>query len=255
MGSRHPPANVAQHLRAEAGFGCAVCGCPILEYHHIIPWAERKHYEVDHMVALCRNHHQELGKQRKDISYAAKQTPFNIKHKRFKGYLVTNKESQALLLGNLRFVGFTHAVSYFGVPLFGHQIVNSEIRLSCFIPNKDFFPEIEVVGNNLSAMMDDFWDIEFKSNYVKFRRKKGEVSLELDFRGDDLKVKGRFEIEGREYNFSPSRCDFGGPRIEDLTLQGNPGQVAIRHGAEGTRLLRPNYAMRIPRPQVQHFGL
>ena len=62
MLSRTVPPEVARHLRAEAGFGCAVCGCPILEYHHIIPWAERMHYEVEHMVALCRNHHQETGK-------------------------------------------------------------------------------------------------------------------------------------------------------------------------------------------------
>lgn len=247
MLSRTVPPQVAQQLRAEAGFGCAVCGCPIIEYHHIIPWSERQHYEVDHMVALCRNHHQELGKQRKNVSYAAKQTPFNIKHKRFKGYLVTNKENQSLVLGNTRFVGFTHAISYFGVPLFGHQIVNTEIRLSCFIPNSDFFPEIEVAGNNISAMTDNFWDIDFKSNYVQFRRKKGEIYLELDFRGDDVMVNGRLEIKGREFTFSPNHCDFGGPRIENLTLQGNPGQTAIEHGQKGVRLLRPNYAMRVPR--------
>ena len=161
MLSRTVPENIASYLRAEAGFGCAVCGCPILEYHHIIPWAERNHYDVKHMVALCRNHHHELGKQSKKVSYAAKQTPFNIKHKRYKGYLVTNKENQALILGNTRFVGFTHAVSYFGIPLFGHRIVDNEIRLSCFIPNANFFPDVEVFENNISAMIDGFWDIEF----------------------------------------------------------------------------------------------
>jgi len=248
MLSRTVPAKVAQHLRAEAGFGCAVCGCPILEYHHIVPWAERKHYDVNDMVALCRNHHQELGKQSKKVSYTAKQSPFNIRHKKYKGYLVTNKENQALLLGSTRFVGFTHAVSYYGVPLFGYQVVDGEIRLSCFIPREDFFPEIEVVENNLSAMIDGFWDIEFKSNYVKFRRKKGEVFLTLDFRKDDVEVRGRFEIAGREFIFSPSCCDFGGPRIKNATLHGQPGATAVGYGQNGLRLLRPNYGMRIPRP-------
>ncbi len=247
MLSRTIPPQIAQQLRAESGFGCAVCGCPIVEYHHIIPWAERKHYEAEHMVALCRNHHQELGKQRKEVSYAAKRNPINIRHKKLQGYLVTNKENQALRLGNTRFVGFTHAVSYYGIPLFGHRIVNKEIRLNCFIPDEDFFPDIEVSDNNLSAMIGNFWDIEFKSNYVKFRRKKGEVFLELDFRGDDVTVRGRFDIEGREYRFSPNRCDFGGPRIEGITFQGFPGATAIGHGEAGVRLLKPNFAMRAPR--------
>lgn len=250
MLSRTIPPDVAQRLRAEAGFGCAVCGCPILEYHHIIPWAERNHYELPHMVALCRNHHHELAKQSRKAAYKAKRSPFNIRKKKFKGYLVTNKRDQALVIGNTRFVGFSHAISYFGVPLFGHHIQDGEIRLNCFIPNQHFFPDIEVVDNNLFALTDGFWDIEFKSNFVKFRRKKGEIFLSFDFRKDDLEVNGRFEIDGREYRFSPKRCDFGGPRIENLTLQGYPGATAILHGGQNVRLIRPNYAMRTPRPTM-----
>lgn len=199
------------------------------------------------MVALCRNHHQEIGKQSNKVAYSAKKNPINIRHKRFKGYLVTNKVNQALVLGNTRFVGFSNAVSYFNVPLFGHSIDDGEIRVSCFIPDANFFPEVEVKANNLEAIIDGFWDIEFKSNYIKFRRKKGEVFLSLDFRKDDVEVYGRFEIDEREYRFSPNRCDFGGPRIENLTLSGHQGQTAVGHGSPNMKLLRPNYAMRIPR--------
>lgn len=244
MISRTIPSEIAQKLRAEAGFGCAVCGHPILEYHHIIPWAERKHYEVEHMVALCRNHHQELGKQSKKVSYAAKQSPINIKNKRFKGYLVTNRQDQALMLGNTRFIGVENAVTFYEVPLFGHRIVDGEIRVNCFIPSDEFFPDIEVKNNNLAAMTDGFWDIEFKSNYVKFRRKKGEIFLSMDFRKDDVEISGRFSIAGRYFHFSPSRCDFGGRRIEGLTIEGFG--TGIAHGDGRTRLLRPNFAMRDP---------
>ncbi len=248
MPSRRTPPDTARTLRAEAGFGCVVCGCPIVEYHHIVPWAERHHYEVKHMVALCRNHHHEIGKQRRDVAYNAKANPFNIRSKRFKGYLVTNKENQALVLGNTRFVGFSHAISYFGVPLFGHFVEDREIRINCFIPGEDFFPLIEVKGNNLEACIDGFWDIEFRSNFIKFRQKKGEIFLSLDFRGDDVEVRGRFDVDGQTYRFSPGMCDFGGARIENMTLQGSPGQTAIGHGGPIDRLLRPNYAMRSPQP-------
>ncbi|MBV1865715.1 MAG: HNH endonuclease [Rhodobacteraceae bacterium] len=243
------PSNIAHNLRAEVGFGCAVCGNPIVEYHHIIPWEERHHYEADHMVVLCRNHHAELGKQNRKLAYKAKQNPINIRQKRFKGYLVTNKENQNLILGNARFVGVTTAVSYFGIPLFGHSVVGSEIQVNCFIPDDQFFPELEIRRNHVAAMIDGFWDIEFKSNFIKFRKRKGSVFLSLDFRREDVEIRGRFIIDGKNFVFSPNRCDFGGARFENLTLQGNVGQAAIRHGRSDIRLLRENYAMANPVPK------
>lgn len=249
MLSRVVPSGVARQLRAEAGFGCAICGNPILEYHHIIPWAERQHYDADHMVALCRNHHQEIGKQAAKVAYAAKANPINIRSKRFKGYLVTNKARQGLVLGNTRFVGFGCAVGFYGIPLFGHSIFDGEIRLNCLIPDVNLFPEVKVSENNIEALTSGFWDIDFKSNYVKFRRKKGEIFLEFDFRKDDVEIRGRFEMLGRKFEFSPTKSDFGGGRIEHLTLEGPPDATAIAHGDAGVRLLLPNYAMAVPKPE------
>ena len=54
---RIPPADVKRELRQEVNFGCAICGAPLLEYHHIIPYSEAEHHDPDHMVAVCPNHH------------------------------------------------------------------------------------------------------------------------------------------------------------------------------------------------------
>lgn len=240
------PKAVVRELRQESGFGCAVCGHPIVEYHHIIPWAERQHFEPEHMVALCRNHHKELGDRSRKHAYRAKQNPINIRTGRVKGYLYTNKENQALVIGNTRFVGATHAVSYFGNPLFGYRIADSEIQINAFIPDDDLWPSIEVKRNEVTAAAGDFWDIEFKNLFVKFQRKKGENFLSIDMRKDDVEVRGHFTIHGNEFLFSPKRSDFGGPRIENLTLEMPNGGTAIAHGGN-QRLLRPNFAMRVPR--------
>ncbi len=251
MASRHSlPAEVARVLRAEVGFGCAICGNPIIEYHHIIPWAERNHFEAEHMVAVCRNHHHELGKQKRNVAYTAKQNPINIRYKRFKGYLVTSRDNQGILLGNSKFINVENAITYYEIPLFGHRIIDGEIRLKCFIPDANFFPEVEVHDNKIQAMIDGFWDIEFKQNYIKFRRKKGEVFLSMDFRKDDVEVNGAFLIGGEEYSFSPKHCEFGGQRFEGITIQGNGKGTGIAHGDGRNRLLRPNYAMVDPRPRL-----
>ena len=43
-------------LRKEVNFCCPICGCPILESHHIVPWEEiRKDLieEMEHVADAC----------------------------------------------------------------------------------------------------------------------------------------------------------------------------------------------------------
>lgn len=57
--SRSPPAEVRRILRQEANFGCAYCGTPLIQYHHIIPYSEEEHQNPDHMIALSPTCHSE----------------------------------------------------------------------------------------------------------------------------------------------------------------------------------------------------
>lgn len=245
--SRQIPRPISRQLRQESGFGCAVCGNPILEYHHIIPWAEKNHFDCEHMVALCPNHHAQLGKQDMKYSYREKSSPFNIRTKKFKGYLVTNKKNQPLLMGNNRIIGFSNSISYFGIPLIGHSVVDEEIRVSCFMPDYRFFPEVEVKDNDLQADISEIWDIEFKQNFVKIRRSKGEVFLSFDFRGDDAVFTGVFQIGNTKFKISESGCDFDRSGVFGATLSGPASGTAITYGDPSIRLQRPNYAMSNPK--------
>ena len=58
---RYIPAAVRRTLRKETCFCCPFCGSPILEYHHIIPWAKRQEHFPEDMVALCPTCHTEYG--------------------------------------------------------------------------------------------------------------------------------------------------------------------------------------------------
>jgi 5-methylcytosine-specific restriction endonuclease McrA len=61
---RKRPRPVEQILRQEAGLGCCVCGHPIFQYHHIVPYTEEDpHYRPDDMMILCPNHHDEATQQ------------------------------------------------------------------------------------------------------------------------------------------------------------------------------------------------
>ena len=45
-----------------AGFGCVICGSPLYEYDHLIPWSDVHEHEPENLVLLCPQHHAEKTK-------------------------------------------------------------------------------------------------------------------------------------------------------------------------------------------------
>ncbi|HUP65807.1 MAG TPA: ABC-three component system protein [Thermoanaerobaculia bacterium] len=55
---RHPPVQVRRELLVESGHLCAICrSSGPLEFHHIIEFAELRHHDPVHMLAVCPNCH------------------------------------------------------------------------------------------------------------------------------------------------------------------------------------------------------
>jgi hypothetical protein len=56
--SRQIREEVKRRVRANCGFGCAICGVTITEYEHFHPdFTEAKTHDPDHIVLLCPTHH------------------------------------------------------------------------------------------------------------------------------------------------------------------------------------------------------
>lgn len=247
-GRRAIPSKVARQLRQEAGFGCAVCGNPFVEYHHIIPWHERHHFEPENMVALCPNHHAELGKLPRHKSYTAKQNPINVRKGLIHGYLGGHKSQKAIRLGGIVASNCRSVVDFSGISLFSYKLIDGEFKLNVFLPDRELWPEIEVRSNEMKALTAGFWDIEYKVNWVKFRRGQGDIFLEIDFRRDEVEIDGKFNILGTDILLKKEKSKIGGNSFSNLHLT-NCG-TGIRLGPKG-RVVRPNYAM--ANPSFKHF--
>lgn len=247
--SRTPPAAVARQLRQEAAFGCAECGCPIIEYHHIIEWQEKQHFDAEHMVALCPTHHTQYGKLSKSKAYEIKRNPFNQRTNRILGYLGGNKIQKTLLLGSNTIERTDHVLTFCNYPIFSYTLVGTEYQLSAYLPDDNFWPEIEVKQNHLTAKTGDFWDIEFKTNWVKFRRKRGDVFLEIDFRGEQVQVNANLKILGNSVVLAPNASDLSLPSLGNIKLTNSYlgyAPVAIELSSYST-IYPPNYAMLNPK--------
>lgn len=59
---RHPPIRVRRELRTEARHQCAICRRDLpLQFHHILEWAELRHHDPHHMLAICGGCHDKIG--------------------------------------------------------------------------------------------------------------------------------------------------------------------------------------------------
>ena len=59
--NRQPiPADMERAVRRKSYYGCVCCGCPIVDYHHIIPYSDVKEHSEENLVALCCNCHRDV---------------------------------------------------------------------------------------------------------------------------------------------------------------------------------------------------
>lgn len=245
------PERVRRILRQEAYFGCAECGDPILEYHHIIPRNEKKHNEPAHMIALCPTHHRKLGKLDRKRCYDLKAEPHNKAVGKLRGELGTNKKVTSFLVGSNTYEDTPIIFSYFETPIICYKIEDHQALLDIYIPKGDMWPDVQIKRNDMIVNFKDMWDVEFRTNYLKITKKKGEAYLEVDMRKEIALINGVFQINGREFRFSPKATNFGGANVSNCRFFRNRAGISVGDGRH--RLLWPNFAM--ASPQAVFAGL
>lgn len=248
MTSRDIPDAVRRQLRQEAFFGCAKCGAPILEYHHIIPWAERQQHIAGDMVALCPTHHTEFGKKRRQLSYDLKAAPYNSQHGFVNGSLGTEAIIDRLILGSNTYIDTPIIVSYYEQPLISYRVEGDVFLLSAYVPSEDLWPELKIVDNELSLNRNDAWDFVFRTNYLKLKRNDGSF-FEVDIRRETAVISGSFSLRGELFDFGGNATKFGG-----LTMSGNTFRACgagLSVGDSRHKVYWPHYAMLHPEARFE----
>lgn len=254
MGSRDIPSAMKRTLRQEAGFGCAKCGCPIIEYHHIVPWEERQEHHAQDIVVLCPTCHRELGKASNALSYKAKCNPFNLKKNYAKGQLFGKISDRTLDLGGLKIVNCDPALKYFGNTVLRiYDDVDSTPVIYFRGINSQFQTDLLINGNELSFQTAGIWDVQFRTNFLKFSRNSKD-SVTIDMRSDVVKVRARFKVGNDSLEISSENFSTGGPRLSGAIIDGNQLAAGVEIGQVGYSLELPNYAMASPLPRIVRRG-
>lgn len=249
--SRRIPDPVRRQLRQEAFFGCAKCGSPILEYHHIIQFAEQAHHNPDHMIAICPTCHRSLGKMRRERCYALKANPRNKREGKIRGELGTDAHTTSFLVGSCTYIDTPIIFSYYEAPIIRYSIEDEQASLDIYIPKEDMWPDILVQKNDLIVNSGGKWDIDFRTNFLRVQKTHGSTYFQIDLRKEVAEIEGQFSIRGKQFMFSPNSTNLGGATIAGGTFVRCGGGIA--YGDNRHKLHWPNYGMVRPEATFVRF--
>lgn len=240
---RYIPTKIRKALRREAFFGCAECGSPILEYHHIIPFAEENLHRPEHMIALCPTHHRSFGKMQRKKCYDLKINPRNKRENAIKGLLGNDVEIDRIMMGSNIYVDTPIIFSYYNKPIISYRFEDGQFLLSTYLPGRDFWPDLYIKDNDMIVSSNSLLDVDFRTNYLKIVRSDGGY-VEIDIRKNTAAVAAEFSIQGEWYRFNSSESNVGGISIRNSIMSNCGSGIGV---GDGKRTVHwPNYAMAKP---------
>lgn len=193
------PQPVKRQLRREAGFGCCKCGVPILQYHHIIRYADEQHYRPEDMMALCPTCHFEatVGAMSEKTQRQLKARPYNIVHGRAGGLLTVNQTRAAAQIGSNIVAGDHALLVVQRFPLLSLRYgEDSQLLISVTLLDDDDAVLARVIDNEWVSGDASAWDIEASFQRLVIREGPGLVRLSLDLRTDPFVLTGKFKKGG-----------------------------------------------------------
>lgn len=182
--SANIPEPIKRIVRQNDGFGCCVCGKPIIQYHHIIPRSE----DLKDIMLLCPEHHDEVtdgAMQLKEQLYY-KNNPYNIINGNVIGKLKINQEHPVITLGRVEFVGRCEVVVdnetilYVGLDNSASFDKSYRLSISLKLYNQNDELLINIRNNEWISGDHILWDIQADHQYLILRRKLGDIAIEIN---------------------------------------------------------------------------
>lgn len=197
---RNTPEAIALHLRQEARFGCSLCGCPILENAHIIPYRVSQAFIAKDMVALCPTCHTraDLGSFSEEYLRQIKANPHNTTHVSDE-FKIESAELRINLGASLAVMNPKgDVISAYGTKLLAVRRLDSNfLNLDVNLFDKN--------GNRVSKIADSkwvvdtryVWDLQFTQGRLIIKNKPRDILLEIEIKNKELYIRGKLYWKNR----------------------------------------------------------
>lgn len=226
------PESIKRALRQEAQFGCVICGCPIIEYHHIEPYSVVGEHEPSNLVVLCPTDHHRADCNELSTSriLEAKKNPFNAKTACSKQDISFGRfDDLVLIIGGNRYINNDTILEIDDVPIIYVKADSNGYTLFCasfYDTNNNLLAEIR--DNEWIAYLDNnLWDIQYKPGHLKIYNQVRHLLLELESKQNIIEMRATINYNGHTLYLLPNESIFGGMSISGSTFEGQ--RCAIRY--------------------------
>lgn len=231
---RFIPARTRRAVRQRCGFGCVVCGCAIIQYHHFDPpFADAKDHTASGITLLCGGCHDKAGRgiigEREIIAHNS--SPYCIKLGHAKDILFTSSTSLPVSFGSSRVCAAT--IIKFDddvvVGLSPPELPNGPLQLNAILTDHNGDHLLRVVNNEWQVGSTRY-DVQTTKDRLKISDGPREIVLEMSLAaGAELRIQrldmfyGGFQIVATEASFTltvPSGDTFkhNGDVVADIGL-------------------------------------
>jgi hypothetical protein len=189
LNGRNIPQPIQKQLRREANFGCALCGCPIIEYAHIIPYRNIQAYLPENIVTLCPNHYTNFDRGEFSDSYLrdAKNNPHNKTY--IQDAFFIDSQDIAVNVGKSKFINTSRILAVNDFDIISIKRENERYILL----DINFFDKL----NNLIAVVYEnswtaektasaVWEIVYKPHHLVIRNTSRNLFFESKIENEEL---------------------------------------------------------------------
>lgn len=165
---RYIPAEIRTKIRKDAGFGCVVCGCVLVDYEHIEPeFHEAKEHDPEKMTLLCIGCHGRVTRKllAKKGVWEAKQNPKALQDGFVHDLLFVNTDNMEIRVGNSRSKNTKVVLTIHGKPIvwFEPPFVEGEPSKLCAIFYDDSGNVISYINRNQFVAYSSNQDVTSQS--------------------------------------------------------------------------------------------
>jgi hypothetical protein len=205
VSANNPPLQIQKQLKKEALYGCVICGCPILQYAHIVPNGDVQVFLPENMLALCPIHY--IGYNNREVSESAlreaKNSPYNKMHEQ-SAFIVSSQQDLRVNIGKCKFVNTSRLLV-----IDDFDIVSIKREDGKYISlDINFFDKlnslIAIVSENswTAAQRSGDWSIDYKPKHLTIKNQSKNTIFEAKIQGINSN-EITITADGMHYNRSP----------------------------------------------------
>jgi hypothetical protein len=198
------PLQIQKQLQKEALYGCAICGCPIVEYAQITTNSDTQTFIPENMVSLCPFHHLQYrnGDNLSESSLRdAKNNPYNKMHEN--DSFIIQSQDMPVSVGKCKFVNTSRVLVIDDFDIVSIKRENGKYLLL----DINFFDKlnslIAIVSNNTwTAEKSGDWSISYKSGSLTIQNQTRKILFEAKIEIDSNNKESHIIIktDGMYYN-------------------------------------------------------